>query len=297
VRTIFDEDGNVLSDHEYEPFGNEFFDTKEDERLSWIGKERDKESLLGDFGARKYDFLSGRFTSIDPLWEKYYEWTPYQYSGNNPVINLDPTGLEFYCDRYGNILEGTEIKHPDDPTVYLVRSDNKGNANITPIGHMGGTIDISKILPNIIARNSRIAKDLKISGYANHVKSNAVWDYKNNKSTIFGYAFSIFDKKNKTKTSFYTLYYSMYIDEYFRDAADFGNYHAGFMGRKAGIPYYLLWIGAGLVQNIKDIMELHLLKAYKQMRHGLGTLFIPPFGDEFDDYIFNTKGMIDADND
>jgi hypothetical protein len=43
-----------------------FFDTKEDNRLSWIGKERDKESLLGDFGARKYGFLSGRFTSIDP---------------------------------------------------------------------------------------------------------------------------------------------------------------------------------------------------------------------------------------
>jgi hypothetical protein len=37
----------------------EFFDTKEDNRLSWIGKERDKESLLGDFGARKYDFLLG----------------------------------------------------------------------------------------------------------------------------------------------------------------------------------------------------------------------------------------------
>jgi uncharacterized protein RhaS with RHS repeats len=68
VRTIFDGDGNVLSDHEYEPFGNEFFNTKEDNRLSWIGKEQDKESLLGDFGARKYDFLSGRFTSIDPLW-------------------------------------------------------------------------------------------------------------------------------------------------------------------------------------------------------------------------------------
>jgi hypothetical protein len=27
----------VLSDHEYKPFGNEFFDTKKDNRLSWIG--------------------------------------------------------------------------------------------------------------------------------------------------------------------------------------------------------------------------------------------------------------------
>ena len=93
VRTVFDENGKVLSDHEYEPFDNEFFDTKEDNRLSWIGKERDRESLLGDFGARKYDFLSGRFTSIDPLWEQYYEWTPYQYSFNNPVSLIDFSGL------------------------------------------------------------------------------------------------------------------------------------------------------------------------------------------------------------
>jgi len=70
-----------------------FFDTKEDNRRSWIGKERDKESLLGDFGARKYDFLSGRFTSIDPLWEKYYSLTPYQYSFNNPVAYIDPSGM------------------------------------------------------------------------------------------------------------------------------------------------------------------------------------------------------------
>ena len=97
VRTIFDEDGNVLSDHEFEPFGNEFFDTKEDNRLSWIGKERDKESLLGDFGARKYDFLSGRFTSIDPLWEEYYEWTPYQYGGNNPVLLIDENGMNWFA--------------------------------------------------------------------------------------------------------------------------------------------------------------------------------------------------------
>jgi len=71
----------------------EFFDTKKDNRLSWIGKERDKESLLGDFGARKYDFLSARFTSIDPLWEKYYEWTPYQYSLNRPISLIDFSGL------------------------------------------------------------------------------------------------------------------------------------------------------------------------------------------------------------
>ena len=38
------------------------------------------------------------FTSIDPLWEKYYGWTPYHYCGNDPVNMVDANGkfaLEF----------------------------------------------------------------------------------------------------------------------------------------------------------------------------------------------------------
>ena len=54
---------------------------------------KDAESSLGDFGIRKYDDLVGRFFQIDPLWEKYYGWTPYHYSANNPVSFLDPSGL------------------------------------------------------------------------------------------------------------------------------------------------------------------------------------------------------------
>ena len=41
----------------------------------WIGKERDYESSLSDFGIRKYDEEIGRFTRIDPLFEKYYGWS------------------------------------------------------------------------------------------------------------------------------------------------------------------------------------------------------------------------------
>jgi hypothetical protein len=41
-------------------------------RQSFIGKEKDNESSLGDFGVLKYDDFVGRFFQIDPLWEKYY---------------------------------------------------------------------------------------------------------------------------------------------------------------------------------------------------------------------------------
>jgi RHS repeat-associated protein len=62
-------------------------------RKTYIGKERDDESYLGDFGVRKYDYAAGRFTSPDVLWEKYMTWSPYHYCGNNPH------------DANGNILE------------------------------------------------------------------------------------------------------------------------------------------------------------------------------------------------
>jgi len=49
---------------------------------------------LADHGVRKYDYISGRFSSTDPLWEKYIGLTPYQYSANNPVGLLDGNGRE-----------------------------------------------------------------------------------------------------------------------------------------------------------------------------------------------------------
>ena len=72
------------------------------DRLGFIGKEKDYESNLGDFGVRKYESFSGRFTSIDALWEKYYSWSPYHYSGNNLVIYLDPKGLNWFTNKTGD---------------------------------------------------------------------------------------------------------------------------------------------------------------------------------------------------
>ena len=51
------------------------------DRLSYIGKENDIESGLGDFGVRKYDNRGGRFLSIDRShsrgWEKYLAWSQF----------------------------------------------------------------------------------------------------------------------------------------------------------------------------------------------------------------------------
>jgi RHS repeat-associated protein len=59
------------------------------------GKEEEPMFGLGlyDFEARQYDPLYGRFTSMDPLAEKYYSWSPYAYGFNNPLRYSDPSGM------------------------------------------------------------------------------------------------------------------------------------------------------------------------------------------------------------
>lgn len=44
--------------------------------------------------ARNYNPVTGRFLSVDPMASKFPAWSPYNYTMNNPMINVDPTGME-----------------------------------------------------------------------------------------------------------------------------------------------------------------------------------------------------------
>ena len=95
-RLVLDNTGASLSTTDYQPFGNTLSGTAT--RKSWIETENDTESGLSSLGVRAYDNSAGRFTSIDPAWEKTAMFSPYQYSGNNPVILSDPSG--FFVDLF-----------------------------------------------------------------------------------------------------------------------------------------------------------------------------------------------------
>ncbi|MCD8042189.1 MAG: hypothetical protein LUH10_03920 [Tannerellaceae bacterium] len=98
VRVVADQNGTVKQTNEYYPFGNLFAEStgSEQQLYKYNGKELDtaQDLNLYDYHARHYDPKIARFTTIDPLAEKYYNISPYAYCFNNPVNVIDPLGLD-----------------------------------------------------------------------------------------------------------------------------------------------------------------------------------------------------------
>ena len=60
----------------------------------YVGGTQDTTTSLENLGAREYDSVTGRFISLDPLFEDTspQQTNGYDYAGNNPVTGSDPTG-------------------------------------------------------------------------------------------------------------------------------------------------------------------------------------------------------------
>ncbi|MDI9363590.1 MAG: deaminase domain-containing protein [Flavobacterium sp.] len=58
------------------------------------GKINNPETGYQDYGFRDYSARRRGFTRVDPLTSSYPWYTPYQFSGNSPIANIDLDGLE-----------------------------------------------------------------------------------------------------------------------------------------------------------------------------------------------------------
>jgi len=86
----------------------EFADNSgDDQPYKYNGKELDRMHGLNmyDYSARFMEPGVGRFTTVDPLAEKYYSISPYVYCAGNPIKFTDPDGRSFTWP-------------PFDPTYY-----------------------------------------------------------------------------------------------------------------------------------------------------------------------------------
>ena len=98
VRTVVSETGAVQQRNNYFPYGDMFPNSSNDDsgnRYKYTGKESGDDIGLYDFSARFLHTRFGRFTTIDPLAEKYPDISPYAYCNGNPVNFVDPDGMDF----------------------------------------------------------------------------------------------------------------------------------------------------------------------------------------------------------
>ncbi len=132
-----------------------------DYRFGFNSKEKDDEvngsGTTYNYGFRIYSSRLSRFLSIDPLFQAYPWYTPYQFAGNNSIWAIDLDGLEElimvrhqYAD--GHIGNWTEFKPGPGPMLTLktrYEQDNKyGNFAFSREEKIGETtLEMKKMEP------------------------------------------------------------------------------------------------------------------------------------------------------
>ena len=103
VRAITNGSGTVIEQNDYYPFGGRHtfgqnYTQTSTNRYKFNGKE---EQTLGsldllDYGARMYNTKTARWLVQDPLAEKYYSFSSYNYCNNEPINRIDLFGKDWY---------------------------------------------------------------------------------------------------------------------------------------------------------------------------------------------------------
>ncbi|KXZ29959.1 hypothetical protein AYB33_02555 [Leptospira santarosai] len=132
VSHVLDEEGNTLSQIQYQPYG-ETFVQRGDLNFSpkYNSQELDRESGFYFYNARYYDPGIARFTSADTIIDGEFDtqgWNRFSYVKGNPIGAKDPTGHEIFtvAREYSN----THVSRPAETTgknFYLVEKNDVKN--------------------------------------------------------------------------------------------------------------------------------------------------------------------------
>ncbi len=123
------QESEITSENHYYPFGLGqkgpwYASVAPENKYRYNGKEWNDDWGLNmyDYGARGYMPDLGRWGQADPLAERYYAWSGYNYVMGNPVRLIDPDGRSAYGDIYN--LNGKHIGNDGkvDNQVYVKRT-------------------------------------------------------------------------------------------------------------------------------------------------------------------------------
>ena len=110
-RVVVNASGTVKQVTHYYPFGGYFGEGTGSRYQAYKYNGKEFERLVSedwyDYGARHMSPNVGRFTTMDPMAEKYYDVSPYAYCANNPIYYIDPDGKKKHnwikgIGRYNN---------------------------------------------------------------------------------------------------------------------------------------------------------------------------------------------------
>jgi RHS repeat-associated protein len=144
VRAVVSETGAVQQMNHYFPYGDLFPNTSNGSsgnRYRYTGKESGDEIGLYDFSARFLHTRFGRFTTIDPLAEKYPGISPYAYCNGNPVNFVDPDGEHpvVVGALIGGAISGTAAAIKGKSFTEVIAA-TAGGAVDGAIGALGGKV-------------------------------------------------------------------------------------------------------------------------------------------------------------
>src|SRR3989339_891388 len=151
---LTDAAGLMVQKLDYFPFGSERVNEKVggfQTHFTFTDQEKDAESGLMYYGARYYDPVIGRFTSVDPaiftinkqlLYNPQY-WNAYSYTVNNPLKYVDPNGkgpketiggaVVGFVESVGNtaIWFGQQLAHPMQTVASMANAVSLAAAEIS----------------------------------------------------------------------------------------------------------------------------------------------------------------------
>ena len=105
-RVVLSSTGAVEEASHYYPFGGVFASSGNVQPYKYNGKEYDGKKGLNwyDYGARMYDAALGRFTTVDPSAENYFNTSLYAYCGNNSINRIDPDGMDYWSTNNPEVI-------------------------------------------------------------------------------------------------------------------------------------------------------------------------------------------------